>query len=48
MWQKLRKILGILTDILIKGREAGAWSETHQIGDNSGTLEKPHEPGTRH
>lgn len=36
MWQKIRKILGKLTDWLTKGREYGLWSEGHKG--------KPHDP----
>jgi len=29
---KARKILGKLTDLLIKGRQAGLWSEKNKVG----------------
>ena len=29
---KAREILGKLTDILIKGRQAGLWSEKNKVG----------------
>lgn len=41
-WQKVRKILGWLTDILTAGRAAGLWRKKH--GPQS-RPEKPHRPG---
>ncbi len=29
---KARKVLGKLTDLLIKGRQAGLWSEKNKVG----------------
>lgn len=38
---KARKIVGKITDILIRGREAGLWTEKPGIGVDKG---KPHDP----
>lgn len=29
MWLKVRAVLTVLTNLLIKGREAGLWSKKH-------------------
>jgi hypothetical protein len=42
MWNKIRKILGMLTDILTSGRKAGLWSENQ--GPKPISSEKPHDP----
>lgn len=42
MWSKIKKILGILTDILTTGREAGLWSKKDGPTVTKGN---PHDPG---
>lgn len=38
---KLRKLVGKLTDILIRGREAGLWTKKPGVGSPG---DKPHDP----
>lgn len=43
---KVLKVLGKLTDVLVKGRQAGLWDKGH--GPNVGnppSLGSPHDPG---
>lgn len=44
MWSKIRKILGVLTDLLTSGRKAGLWNEKPGIGKPP-SLGSPHDPG---
>jgi len=43
---KIRKILGALTDLLLKGRQAGLYTEDHS-STNTSPLDKPHRPGEK-
>jgi hypothetical protein len=43
MLEKLKKILGAITDLLLVGRKAGWYSEKHS-GINSSELDKPAKP----
>lgn len=38
---KVVKVLGKITDVLIKGREAGLWTEKPNV---PGKMGKPHDP----
>jgi len=40
MWKKIASFLGKLTDVLIKGRQAGLWSQKQ----GGSTLDQPHKP----
>ena len=47
MWKKIASFLGKLTDLLLKGREAGLYSENERGGVTrpQTKFDKPHEPG---
>lgn len=41
LWLKIRKILGTITDALLKGREAGLWQEGKGPTSKPSDLNRP-------